>query len=166
MNHVFFNSSLLYIEDIKDYRRHKYVVKYLPSKFKTVNIYTLRSKDIRNTTDFNSLPYYIAASRESFLKTFLYIEGLEDNYTIVRTKCSLYEYELFFSSEDNIVISRNAYDSLKNKSTLSDFLSVRIQSDFIDMFYTDFLAGSLPTSSIGNEVIFPSIPVFIERSLL
>ena len=68
-------------------------------------VYTLQKN---SQYDFNDiLEYKIVSPRESILQTFLDLEDLNSDYTIRKVKCSVYDYNEYFSKSNkyNICVS-------------------------------------------------------------
>jgi len=157
MNIFPLSSRLLYIDNITDANQHKYVIKYIPAKFTTVNVYTLYSNNAYSNVD-DALEFNIIAPRESILKLFLDQTGLTDSYTIKRTICTELEYENYFDRKvKNLCISTYFYNIY---STIIDkYLFVNIVEQFKDKSFDTKIYGEF-----DFDVNEPSaIPITYER---
>jgi len=160
MKTLFLNSTLIYIENIKDPLKHKYVIKYIPAKYETVNIFRLVKNDQYQLADV--LEYNILASRESALRLFLDKNNLTSKYTIKRIRCTIDEYNRYFDKQYNICISQEYY--AKFTSVIDTYLYPKIISNFKDTLYTSYLDGSL-SNDIVSSFELPTIPFIYERNI-
>ena len=126
------STRLLYINNITDPNTHKYVIKYIPAKFSTVNVYTLYSNNPYTSAD-ESLEYNIIAPRESILKLFLDKTGLSESYTINRSICTELEYRNYFDKNvKNLCICDAFYNIAEYKTVIDKYLYPKTVTQFQD----------------------------------
>jgi len=125
------NSQLIFIKNIKDPKKHKYVIKYIPAKYNSTNVYVLFKTKKYND---NVLEYQIVASRKSILELFLDKTNLTEDYTIKKVPCTEYEYHSYFDDDyANICITKKYYNKEPYKSVIDTYLYPNIVEKLRDV---------------------------------
>lgn len=151
-NYIFLNSTLLFIDDIKDYKTNNYTIQYIPAKYSINLVYTLQKTD--NSDD--DLEYNIVAARESILNMYLKLTGNETNYTIRKVKCATADYNMYFGNgKYNLCIS----DTVDIDTDILNYFYINTINDFSYKFYQDFIDKKM-------SVVTPTIPLQFERVII
>ena len=152
------NSTLIYIEEVRDIYKDKYVIEYIPASYTSVSVYLLEKVKAYSFDD--PTEYEVVAPRASLLKYLIDINGKNDTYNVRRSICTVLEYNMFFHNEHNLCLS-----SYVDENTMS--INGQFHKNVITYFklsdYSRFVSNEL--SQDLTSLPLPMIPIRIERPI-
>lgn len=132
---AYLNSRLLYIHNLTDPYRSKFVIRYHSAMYKSVNLYVLSPKPNTNPTS-DIIPFGVVSSRREVLNAFIknvrfrssenhQYKYLDDYYTVISAMSTIEESKIWFGPHfNNCVYIADEVFSFFNNSDLSMFNNV------------------------------------------
>lgn len=164
LDYYVLNSTTIYIHNIQDQYKNKYVIEYIPESYDTANVYSLE----RVKRDSYNMEYEVIAARKSVLNYFLNKIGKNDIYSVKTTTCAILEYNSWFSIENNptfnICMSNDVHD-LYSTTLSSSALSIRQVANFRSQVGYSTAKNALSRNLDGVAVFYPMPSFRTERSI-
>jgi len=153
------NSTLIYIENVQDVFKNKYVIQYMPAIYESVNVYIMDKTKAYTSNDPSE--YLVITPRSSLLNYFIHQNNKSETYRVKKSICTKMEFDLFFPNNTNLCISSDVNTSyMPNTSQFKK----NVVNNFRSVDYNIYTAGDLSTNIYGSQTT-PAIPIRIDRSI-
>ncbi len=151
------NTTLIYIDEVRDPLKNNYVVQYIPAQYDSVNVYYMdKTKDYGVQS---ILEYEVVAPRRSLIEYFININDKQDIYNVKKSRCSNIEFSTYFINNTNLCLSIDA----NNEMSESTLFSKNVVPRFRSVPYIDYQNNQI--TNILDGIIPSAIPIRVERNI-